>query len=135
NDASVPFHPVKGTADVLAVASSRDFVHGVGKLLDRAESGQHPVGPVEIELVLKCVDLMTVIVRDLPGRAAGQPVTDVSLRRRQLMDAISALLPAEAPPQREPLSTAVEPEPAATASSDVAPALDREGERQGEQHR
>jgi two-component system chemotaxis sensor kinase CheA len=112
NDIFRPFHTIKGNADVLGIRSIRDFAHKVETLLDLARSGQHAMGPVEIDLVLKTVDLMTLIVRELPARAAGEPFTDVSIRRRDLMVAIDELLANGG----EPAIAAV-----VSASAEVAP--------------
>jgi two-component system, chemotaxis family, sensor kinase CheA len=92
NDIFRPFHTVKGNADVLGIVSIQEFAHRVETLLDLARSGEHPMGPAEIDLVLKAVDLMTLIVNELPARAAGQAVTDVAVRRRDVMATIDRLL-------------------------------------------
>ena len=73
NDVFRPFHTVKGNAGVLGIVSIQEFAHKVETLLDLARSGKHPMGPAEIDLVLKAVDLLTLIVKELPARAAGQP--------------------------------------------------------------
>ena len=93
NDLFRPFHTIKGNAGVLGIRSVETFAHKLETLLDRARSGLHPIGPVEIELVLKAVDLLRLMVKDLPARAAGQAATDVSSRCEALMadvDAVSA---------------------------------------------
>jgi len=92
NDVFRPFHTIKGNAGVLGIASIQEFAHKVETLLDRARSGKHPIGPPEIELVLKTVDLLKLIIDELPARAAGKPVTDTSARRRELMDRVDALI-------------------------------------------
>ena len=93
NDLFRPFHTIKGNAGVLGIRSVEAFSHKLETLLDRARSGLHPIGPVEIELVLKAVDLLRLMVKELPARAAGQAVTDVSAHCEALMadvDAVSA---------------------------------------------
>jgi two-component system chemotaxis sensor kinase CheA len=92
NDIFRPFHTVKGNAGVLGIASIEEFAHKVETLLDLARSGAHPMGPVEIDIVLKTVDLLRLIIEELPARAAGQPVTDVSDRRRDLMVRVDQLI-------------------------------------------
>src|SRR5258705_3026522 len=92
NDVFRPFHTVKGNAGVLGITSIQEFAHKVETLLDLARSGKHPMGPVEIDLVLKTVDLLKLIIDELPARAAGKPITDVSVRRRDLMDRVDALI-------------------------------------------
>jgi two-component system, chemotaxis family, sensor kinase CheA len=92
NDIFRPFHTVKGNAGVLGITSIQEFAHRVETLLDLARSGKHPMGPAEIDLVLKTVDLLKLIIDELPARAAGKPTTDVSARRRELMDRVDALI-------------------------------------------
>jgi two-component system chemotaxis sensor kinase CheA len=92
NDIFRPFHTVKGNAGVLGITSIQEFAHKVETLLDLARSGKHPMGPAEIDLVLKTVDLLKLIIDELPARAAGKPITDVSARRRDLMDRVDALI-------------------------------------------
>jgi len=113
NDIFRPFHTVKGNAGVLGITSIQEFAHKVETLLDLARSGKHPMGPAEIELVLKTVDLLKLIIDELPARAAGKPVTDVSARRRELMDRVDALIAGSAPaPSSAKAQTAVVMEPA-----------------------
>ena len=92
NDIFRPFHTVKGNAGVLGITSIQEFAHRVETLLDLARSGAHPMGPTEIELVLKTVDLLKLIIEELPARAAGLPVTDVSARRHDLMTRVERLI-------------------------------------------
>jgi two-component system, chemotaxis family, sensor kinase CheA len=97
NDIFRPFHTVKGNAGVLGITSIQEFAHKVETLLDLARSGRHPMGPVEIDVVLKTVDLLKLIIDELPARAAGKPTTDVSARRRELMDRVDALIIGSSP--------------------------------------
>jgi two-component system chemotaxis sensor kinase CheA len=92
NDIFRPFHTVKGNAGVLGITSIQEFAHKIETLLDLARSGKHPMGPTEIDLVLKTVDVLKLIIDELPARAAGRPTTDVSARRRELMDRVDALI-------------------------------------------
>ncbi|HUK33894.1 MAG TPA: chemotaxis protein CheA [Vicinamibacterales bacterium] len=98
NDIFRPFHTVKGNAGVLGIASIEEFAHKIETLLDLARSGKHPIGPAEIDLVLKTVDLLKLIIDELPARAAGKPVTDTSARRRELMARVDALIAGAPPP-------------------------------------
>jgi two-component system chemotaxis sensor kinase CheA len=98
NDIFRPFHTVKGNAGVLGITSIQEFAHKVETLLDLARSGKHPMGPTEIDVVLKTVDLLKLIIDELPARAAGKPTTDVSARRRELMDRVDALIAGSPPP-------------------------------------
>jgi two-component system chemotaxis sensor kinase CheA len=92
NDVFRPFHTVKGNAGVLGITSIQEFAHKVETLLDLARSGKHPIGPAENDVVLKTVDLLKLVIDELPARAAGKPITDVSARRRELMDRVDALI-------------------------------------------
>lgn len=92
NDLFRPFHTIKGNAGVLGIKSLEAFSHKLETLLDLARAGSHPIGPVEIELVLNAVDLLQVMVKELPARAAGKTVTDVSSRCEALMSAVDAAI-------------------------------------------
>ena len=97
NDLFRPFHTVKGNAGVLGLHSIEQFAHTLETLLDLARSGAHRLGAAEIELVLEAVDLLQVMVQDLPARAAGRPATDVASRRQALTAAVDRLLAGGAP--------------------------------------
>jgi two-component system chemotaxis sensor kinase CheA len=92
NDVFRPFHTVKGNAGVLGLMSIQEVAHRLETLLDLARSGKHPLGPAEVDVVLKSVDLLTLMIRELPARAAGQVGTDVSRRRRELLEMVNALI-------------------------------------------
>jgi two-component system, chemotaxis family, sensor kinase CheA len=92
NDIFRPFHTIKGNAGVLGLASIQEFAHKVETLLDLARSGRHQLRAADFDLVLKAVDLLTVMIRELPARAEGQRGTDVSARRRHLMETVDALI-------------------------------------------
>ncbi len=96
NDLFRPVHTVKGNAGVLGIQSIEVFSHKLETLLDLARSGAHPIGGEEIELVLQAVDLLQLMVKELPARAAGQPVTDVASRRDVLMSEVDRLIAAGA---------------------------------------
>ena len=80
NDVFRPFHTVKGNAGALGVTSVQEFAHNVETLLDLARSGKHPMGPTRSTSCSKAVDLLTLMIDELPARAAGKPTTDVSAR-------------------------------------------------------
>ena len=67
NDLFRPFHTIKGNAGVLGIRSIEAFAHKLETLLDLARSGSRPIGPIEIELVLKAVDLLQMMVKQLPA--------------------------------------------------------------------
>jgi len=85
------------------------------------------MGPAEIDLVLKTVDLLKLIIDELPARAAGKPTSDVSARRRELMDRVDALIA-----ESSPASANAPPAPMGFTSPPPPP--DDEGSR-GKVHR
>ena len=88
NDVFRPFHTIKGNAGALGVGSVQEVAHKVENLLDLARSGKHSIRGDEIEIVLRAVDLLTLMIGELPARVAGDPGTDVSERRIALMCAV-----------------------------------------------
>jgi len=117
NDVFRPFHTVKGNAGILGITSIQEFAHKVETLLDLARSGKHPMGPTEIDVVLKTVDLLKLVIDELPARAARKPTTDVSARRRELMDRVDALIAGSTPPPSHGAAPVVVPAPAQAPSS------------------
>jgi two-component system chemotaxis sensor kinase CheA len=120
NDIFRPFHTVKGNAGILGITSIQEFAHKVETLLDLARSGKHPIGPLEIDVVLKTVDLLKLVIDELPARAAGKPTTDVSARRRELMDRVDALIAGSMPPPSQVAAPAVAASAQAQSSGDDA---------------
>jgi two-component system chemotaxis sensor kinase CheA len=92
NDVFRPFHTVKGNAGALGVTSVQEMAHTVENLLDLARSGKHAMGPDEFDVVLKAVDLLTLMIQELPDRLSGGAASDVSVCRRTLMEAVDALI-------------------------------------------
>jgi len=95
NDLFRPFHTIKGNAGVLGIRSIEAFSHKLETLLDLARSGSHALGAVEIEVILNAVDVLTVMVKDLPSRAAGHAVTDLSEQSQEILAAVDALIAGE----------------------------------------
>jgi len=120
NDIFRPFHTVKGNAGVLGITSIQEFAHKVETLLDLARSVKHPMGPAEIDVVLKTVDLLKLVIDELPARAAGRPTTDVSARRRALMDRVDALITGSTPPPSQAAGPAAAARAPAPSSGDDA---------------
>jgi two-component system chemotaxis sensor kinase CheA len=120
NDIFRPFHTVKGNAGVLGITSIQEFAHKVETLLDLARSGKHPMGPAEIDVVLKTVDLLKLVIDELPARVAGRPTTDVSARRRALMDRVDALITGSTPPPSQAAGPAAAARAPAPSSGDDA---------------
>ena len=78
NDIFRPFHTIKGNAGALGVTSVQEVAHRVENLLDLARSGRHTMGPADVDVVLRAVDVLTSMIRDVGARLAGQPRTDLA---------------------------------------------------------
>src|SRR5215213_4519624 len=102
NDLFRPFHTIKGNAGVLGIRSVESFAHKLETLLDLARSGLHRLAPEDIDLVLTAVDLLRLIVNELPARAAGRPVTDVTARCESLLAAVDNAIAGGAAEQQAP---------------------------------
>jgi len=92
NDVFRPFHTIKGNAGAIGVTSVQEFAHKVENLLDRCRSGAHVVGSAEIDVVLKSVDLLTAMIRDLSARASGAAGRSLRADRLRLMASIEQLI-------------------------------------------
>jgi len=75
NDIFRPFHTVKGNASALGIVSVERVAHKVENLLDLARSGRIQVGAEEVDLVLRSVDVLSLMINDVGLRLAGQPRT------------------------------------------------------------
>jgi two-component system chemotaxis sensor kinase CheA len=73
NDIFRPFHTVKGNASALGIVSVERVAHKVENLLDLARSGRIQVGTEEVDLVLRGVDVLSLMINDVGHRLAGQP--------------------------------------------------------------
>jgi two-component system, chemotaxis family, sensor kinase CheA len=73
NDIFRPFHTVKGNASALGVVSVERVAHKVENLLDLARSGRILMGAPEVDLVLRSVDVLSLMINDVGHRLAGQP--------------------------------------------------------------
>ena len=125
NDVFRPFHTVKGNAGALGVTSVQELAHCVESLLDLARAGKHAMGPDEFDIVLRAVDLLTIMMQELPDRVATGAPSAVTARRDALMFAVDAMIAggssaAVAAPDAEPEA---EPgaEPGATTSDAPRP--------------
>ncbi len=92
NDVFRPFHTVKGNAGALGVTSVQEFAHCVESLLDLARAGKHLMGPDEFDIVLRAVDLLTIMMQELPDRVATGRSSSVTTRRDALMFAVEAMI-------------------------------------------
>jgi two-component system chemotaxis sensor kinase CheA len=75
NDIFRPFHTVKGNASALGIVSVERVAHKVENLLELARSGKIRVGEPEVDLVLRAVDVLTIMISDVGHRLAGRPRT------------------------------------------------------------
>jgi two-component system, chemotaxis family, sensor kinase CheA len=114
NDLFRPFHTVKGNAGVLGIRSIEEFAHKLETLLDLARSGSHPLGSIEIEVILNAVDVLTIMVQELPARAAGQPHTDLSAKCQAILTTVDGLIAAS--------DTTAPPAPVIAAPQETEPA-------------
>jgi two-component system chemotaxis sensor kinase CheA len=73
NDIFRPFHTVKGNASALGIVSVERVAHKVENLLDLARSGKIRVGAPEVDLVLRSVDVLTMMISDVGHRLSGRP--------------------------------------------------------------
>jgi len=73
NDIFRPFHTVKGNASALGIVSVERVAHKVENLLDLARSGKIQMGGPEVDLVLRSVDVLSLMINDVGQRLAGQP--------------------------------------------------------------
>lgn len=102
NDVFRPFHTVKGNAGVLGVTRVQELAHKVEHLLDLARDGTHTLGPDEFDVVLRSVDVITLLLRDLQQRLGGQPGTDLEVERLAVMAAIEACFSGGRRPEAAP---------------------------------
>lgn len=117
NDVFRPFHTVKGNAGALGLVTVQHFAHTVESLLDRCRSGKHQVGGVEIDIVLKSVDLLTALITDIAGRSAGQAGKNLRAERLALIEALEQLMAEGSSVLRQET-----PKPAAAFTLDPEPA-------------
>jgi two-component system, chemotaxis family, sensor kinase CheA len=117
-----PFHTVKGNAGALGFKPMQELAHKVENLLDLARKGKHKVGPEEIDIILKAVDLTRALLGDLKQISEGKPGKDFTTLRLALQEAVDRVIagggaevPQAAPqiPSNVTPAEAVSPVPAA----------------------
>jgi two-component system chemotaxis sensor kinase CheA len=92
NDIFRPFHTIKGNAGALGIVSVQDVAHRVENLLDLARSGRHQVGATEVDLVLRAVDVLTLMITDIGRRLKGQPAADLDGVARALVENVEHVI-------------------------------------------
>jgi two-component system, chemotaxis family, sensor kinase CheA len=123
NDIFRPFHTIKGNAGALGVTSVQEVAHSVENLLDLARSGRRTMGPADVDVVLRAVDVLTSMIRDVGVRLSGQPGVDLAPVAHALIESVEMLIsgPAETP-------IASEPEPARAEATAETPGATRRSE-------
>ena len=113
-----PFHTIKGNAGVMGIRSIELFSHKLETLLDLARSGSHPLGAADIDVVLSAVDVLTVMVKELPARASGNPHTDLRTKCQAILAAVDDLIAGHPDAAAPPAAATQDIEPAAATSLD-----------------
>jgi two-component system chemotaxis sensor kinase CheA len=92
NDIFRPFHTVKGNAGALGLISVQEVAHRVENLLDLARSGRHRMGSTEVDLVLRAVDVLTLMISDINKRLKGHPAADLAATAHALIENVDAVI-------------------------------------------
>jgi chemotaxis protein histidine kinase CheA len=122
-----PFHTVKGNAGALGFKPMQELAHKVENLLDLARKGKHKVGPAEIEIILKAVDLTRALLGDLKQISEGKTGQDFTAQRLALQEAVDRVIAggsaevSQAAPQKPSIATPVEAVPAVPGATDGMP--------------
>ena len=121
NDIFRPFHTIKGNAGALGVTSVQEVAHRVENLLDLARSGRRTMGPADVDVVLRAVDVLTSMIRDIGARLSGQPGTDLDPVAQALVASVEMLISgeAEAAPPVAPVNETARTEVAAETQGAV----------------
>ena len=109
NDIFRPFHTIKGNAGALGVTSVQEVAHRVENLLDLARSGRRTMGPADVDVVLRAVDVLTSMIRDVGARLAGQPGTDLAPVAHALIASVDMLISGEADAHAQPSAGGLKP--------------------------
>ena len=127
NDIFRPFHTIKGNAGALGVTSVQEVAHSVENLLDLARSGRRTMGPADVDVVLRAVDVLTSMIRDVGARLSGQPGIDLAAVAHALIQSVDMLISGTADVLAEtPIASAAEPARAEAAAE--TPGATRRGE-------
>jgi two-component system, chemotaxis family, sensor kinase CheA len=92
NDIFRPFHTVKGNASALGVVSVERVAHKVENLLDLARSGRIHMAEPEVDLVLRAVDVLSLMINDVGHRLAGQPRKATGAEAANLVQEVEHLI-------------------------------------------
>jgi len=125
NDIFRPFHTIKGNAGALGVTSVQEVAHRVENLLDLARSGRHTMNATDVDVVLRAVDVLTSMIRDIGSRLKGQPPTELGPAAQALIEAVDRCIAGEA----ESVATPATPDAPRVADAQVeATAATRRGD-------
>ena len=128
NDIFRPFHTVKGNASALGIVSVERVAHKVENLLDLARSGRVQVGETEVDLVLRAVDVLSLMINDVGQRLAGQPRKATGAESLSLVQQVERLIAGQLEAGAAAVAPAMDiPEPAAVAADEAAFEPDRRG--------
>jgi two-component system chemotaxis sensor kinase CheA len=100
NDIFRPFHTIKGNAGALGVTSVQEVAHRVENLLDLARSGRRKMGPADVDVVLRAVDVLSSMIRDIGARLKGQPPADLEPAAQALIEAVDRCIARSSRPRR-----------------------------------
>jgi two-component system chemotaxis sensor kinase CheA len=100
NDIFRPFHTIKGNAGALGVTSVQEVAHRVENLLDLARAGRHKMGPADVDVVLRAVDVLSSMIRDVGARLKGQPPGDLAPAAQALIEAVDRCIARSSRPRR-----------------------------------
>ena len=120
NDIFRPFHTIKGNAGALGVTSVQEVAHRVENLLDLARSGRRTMGPADVDVVLRAVDVLSSMIRDIGARLSGQPGADLAPVAHALIASVDLLISGEAEEPAAKSPAASEPAKVETAAAETA---------------
>ena len=89
NDIFRPFHTIKGNAGALGLLGVQAVAHTVETLLDLARSGRYRIGRTEVDLVLRAVDVLTLMINDIGRRLEGAPPAALGDAAASLVESVT----------------------------------------------
>ena len=91
------FHTLKANAGALGLPDIEALAHCVEELLGRVRDGAHEITGVEVELILRTIDVLTRMVRDLKGGAAARAGVRFDVDSVAIQTAVARVLDGGAP--------------------------------------
>jgi two-component system, chemotaxis family, sensor kinase CheA len=128
NDIFRPFHTIKGNAGALGVTSVQEVAHHVENLLDLARSGDHAMTAADVDVVLRAVDVLSSMIRDVGARLKGQPPADLGPAAQALIAAVELCIAGGVEPVTVAEAAILEPARPADAQVEAAAATRRADE-------